>query len=230
MLGFTNIVDPSTQLRVWIKHNKDASNKIPLVFIHGIGLGIVPYIGKICQLSIDRRIILVPEIPNISYDLYKFPPPSNDKITKSLYNILIKQDIELIDIIAHSYGTTILNIFQIKYPHMCNYKTYAETGCLYIQQTHLINTLIFIKKSYSGIIDYMKTIILYKDIYTQFILNRCVFYENTLIKNFDDKTTIILADNDDLVPSYHIHKYITTHFPQVCVEMIEGNHGAYIFG
>jgi hypothetical protein len=169
-------------------------------------------------MSVDRRTVIVPELPNISYDLYKCPPPSPVMISTSLYNILVKQNIELIDIIGHSYGTNILNIFQIQYPHMCNYKTYAEPACFNIHQTH-IPTKMYARNKYTYI---------YKDIYTQYILGRCIFYEHTIIKNFDDKTTIILAKDDTLIPSSCIQKYITTHYPQVRVEMIEGKHGAYL--
>jgi hypothetical protein len=224
-LGFTNIIDPRLNLRVWIKYNSGATNKTPLVFIHGVGCGIIPYISKIQELSMDRRTLLVLELPNISYDLYKFPPPSHDELVTSLYNILVKLGIELVDITGHSYGTVILNVFQIKYPHMCNYKTYIENGCFYIHATHFID-----KMPRDNIFNYIKTIILYNDIYIQFIINRCTFVENTLIKNLDDKTTIILAKDDELIPSYYIHKYITTHYPQVRVEIVDGKHGTYVFG
>ena len=232
-LGFTNIVDPHLNLRVWIKHNSVGTNKMPLVFIHGFGFGIMPYIRKILRLSVDRRTVIVPEFPNISYDLYKFPPPSSDNLSTSLYNILIKQNIELIDIAGHSFGGLLLNTFQNKYPHICNYKTYAESPVFCIHQSHIVNVIaikIPFKLPLKHIIKYIRTMIIYNDIYTQYFLNRCLFYENTLIKNLDDKTTIILAKDDRLVPSYYIHKYITAYYPQVQVEMIEGDHAAYIFG
>jgi len=228
-LGFTNIVDPSTQLRVWIKHNSVGTNEMPFVFIHGFGFGIMPYIHKIQRLTVDRRIVIVPEFPNISYDLYKFPPPSSDKLSTSLYNILTKHSIELIDIAGHSFGGLILNTFQTKYPRMCNYKTYAESPVFCIHQSHIVN-VIAIKLPFKDIIKYIRTMIIYNDIYTQYFLNRCLFYENTLITNLDDKTTIILAKDDRLVPSYYICKYITTYYPQVSVEIIKGDHAAYISG
>jgi hypothetical protein len=126
MIGFTYIIDSTTQLRVWIKYNKAADNKTPLVFFHGLGFGIIPYISKILQFSVDRKTLILPEYPNFSYDLYKFPPPSNDNIVSSLYNTLVKLDIDLVDTIGHSYGALVMNIFQVKYPHICDYKTYIE--------------------------------------------------------------------------------------------------------
>jgi len=201
---------------------------MPLVFIHGLGFGIMQYIRKIQRLSVDRRTVIVPELPNISYDLYKFPPPSNENLVTSLYNILSKLEIKQVDIIGHSYGSLILNIFQNKYPDICNYKTYAESGCFYIQQAHLLSTILF-KPSLVNITNFLRTIIIYKDIYTQYIFKRTIFYEHTLITNLDDKTNIILSKDDELIPSYYIQKYVTTHYPQVRIEIIEGNHGAYVF-
>jgi hypothetical protein len=229
MSGFTSIIDPSTRLRVWVKYNKNAVNKIPLVFIHGHGLGIVPYIGKIRRLSADRTIIL-PEIPNMSFDLYKFPPPSADNICDALYDVLVKRGIELIDIMGHSYGTMILNIFQNKYPHMCNYKTYGEPVCFYIHYGHMALTPYMTSLSiYNNFIQYMCYLFVYRDMYIQYIHKRCMFMEHFLIKNLDDKTNIILAKDDKLIPSLRIYKYITRYYPHIKIDMIDGGHGSFVF-
>jgi len=229
-LGFTNIIAPSTKLRVWVKHNKKAVNKIPLVFIHGFGVGIVPYINKIRKLSADRTLIL-PELPNISYDLYTAaPPPSADNIADALYDILIKRGITLVDIMAHSYGTIILNIFQIKYPHICNYKTYGEPVCFIIHHSHaIITTYTFSAPIYSNILDYLSYLYVHRDMYVQFIYKRGMFMEHFLIKNLDDKTNIILAKDDGIVASSHIYNYITKYYPHVKVSMIDGGHGSFLF-
>ena len=227
-LGFMPIIDPSTQLTVWIKYNKSAVNKTPLVFIHGLGFGIILYLWKIYTLSSDRTLIL-PELPNISYDLYKFPPPPADKFVSAFYKILIGQGIELVDLIGHSYGGIILNIFQLKYPHMCNYKTYIESPVFCIQQSHTAKTLymklwpIYIRK-------YIMYLFVISDTYVQYIAKRAMFSDQGIIKNLDEKTTVILAKDDYLVPSYYIHRYITLHYPQVKAIMTAGDHGTYVFG
>lgn len=227
-LGFTNIIDPTTNLRLWIKYNNTVENKTPLVFIHGVGLGIIPYIGKICQLSINR-ILIVPELPNMSYDLYKFPPPSNESIVVSLYNTLVKLGIRLVDIIGHSHGSTMMNIFQIRYPHMCNYKTYAEPNCFCIHLPILANVgYKFPSTKKYNILDYILWSFVFRDMYVQYSVKRGIFAEHGLLKNLDNKTHIILAKDDYVIPSFHIHKYITAHHPDVNVTVVEGDHGVWM--
>lgn len=227
--GFTNIIDPSTRLRIWVKYNKNAVNKTPLVFIHGFGLGIVPYVNKIRKLSVDRTLIL-PELPNISYDLYTAaPPPSADNIADALYDILVKRGVELIDIMGHSYGTMILNIFQNKYPHMCNYKTYAEPVCFYIQYGQMASTTYnFSLDTCGNILMYLAYLFVYRDMYIQYINRRSMFMEHFLIKNLDDKTHIILAKDDRFVPSSWVYAYITRHYPHIKIDMIDGGHGSFL--
>lgn len=228
-LGFTSIIDPSTRLRLWVRYNKNAVNKTPLVFIHGFGVGIVQYINKIRKLSANRTLIL-PELPNISYDLYKFPPPSADNICDALYDILVKRGVELIDIMGHSYGTMILNIFQNKYPHMCNYKTYAEPVCFYIQYGQLASTTYnFSLNTCGNILEYLCYSFIYRDMYIQYINRRGMFMEHFLIKNLDDKTNIILAKDDTFVPSSWVYAYITRHYPHIKIDMIDGGHGSFVF-
>jgi pimeloyl-ACP methyl ester carboxylesterase len=227
-LGFTNIIDPATQLRVWIKHQPAATNKVPLVFIHGLGFGIVLYLWKIRSLSADRTLIL-PELPNVSYDLYTDVKPSADNIVVALYDVLIRQGVELVDLIGHSYGGTILNIFQIKYPHMCNYKTYIESPVFCIHQSHTAK-IVYMKPTSWSVRKYIMYLFIFSDTHVQYIIKRSMFADQGMIKNFDDKTTVILAKDDYLVPSYYIHRYITAHYPQVNAIMTAGDHGAYIFG
>ena len=229
MIGFSYIIDPSTNLRVWIRYNKCSKSldQLPLVFIHGFGFGIMPYIFKIKRLSVNRTLI-VPEFPNISYDLYKFPPPPADKIVLSLHDILLKIGSKF-DMIGHSYGALILNIFLSKYKDMCNYKTHAETPAFYIQQSHSGN-VVYTKPSPIDILRYTVYLAIYSDMYVQYIFKRSVFAEHGMVnKNLDNKTTIILSKDDYLVSSYHIHKYLTKYYPEVKVEIIDGDHGSYIF-
>jgi hypothetical protein len=223
--GYTYIIDPATNIKVWIKYNK--LDNIPLVFLHGFGMGILPYINKINNLSHNRTII-IPEIPNMSYDLYKMPPPSINTTIDVIYDILLKQNITRINIMGHSFGTTILNAFQLKYPHMCNCKTYAEPVCFYIQQPQLTH---IVYKSYRlsyNFIKYLLYIFVFRDQYIQYITKRCMFNEQFLINNFDKKTTIILAKYDYLLPATHIYDYIRTYYPTVNVFMRDGDHGSWI--
>jgi len=229
-IGYINIIDPSTRIRVWIKYNKKNKYIIPLVFLHGFGFGIVPYISKINKLSHNRTII-IPEIPNISYDFYKNHPPSINNIIYVLHDILLKQNITRVDLIGHSFGTMILNAFQLKYPDMCNCKTYAEPTCFYIQQPHIMKIgyksprLTF---NFKKIIKYLIYQFIFRDQYIQYIIKRCIFEEHALLNNFDNKTNIILAKDDYLVPSVYIYNYITTYYSNVNVYMTDGNHGSWI--
>ena len=222
--GYTYIIDSATNIRVWIKYNK--IHTIPLVFIHGFGMGILPYITKINNLS-HTRTIIIPEIPNISYDLYKMPPPSIDNIINVIYDILLKLNITRIDIMGHSFGTNVLNAFQQKYPHMCNYKTYAEPTCFYIQQPQL-SLVVYKPYPISFNFKYVLNIFVFRDQYVQYITKRCIFGEQSLIENFDKKTTIILAKYDYLLPATHIYDYIRTYYPNVNIFMTNGNHGSWI--
>jgi hypothetical protein len=55
-----------------------------------------------------------------------------------------------------------------------------------------------------------------------------MFAEQSLINNFDKKTTIILAKYDYLLPATHIYDYIRTYYPTVNVFMRDGVHGSWI--
>jgi hypothetical protein len=68
----------------------------------------------------------------------------------------------------------------------------------------------------------------FRDMYIQYVGKRGIFSEHDMIINLNNKTHIILAKDDYLIPSSHIYKYITTHHPDVNITMANGNHGAWL--
>ena len=165
--GFERKRDPATRIVVWTrppKANENAESDAlasasdfdrydPLVFLHGLGIGIAPYADYVCALP-DHRPVVAPEWPNISYSWddrsHEYPSPSEisaflerstrraaeDALARDLRGSDATQDAIVrrardvrCDVIAHSYGTVCLTAFRRHYPKSVRRCAYVDPVC-----------------------------------------------------------------------------------------------------
>ena len=127
----------------------------PVVFLHGLGIGIAPYAEYVAGLPDDRPVV-APEWPNISYNWddrsHRYPSPSElanflERVTRraaedALARDLGDENLELpinsivaatrntkCDVIAHSYGTVCLTSFRRHYPNSVRRCVYIDPVC-----------------------------------------------------------------------------------------------------
>lgn len=164
--GFERKRDPATHIVVWVRPPKARENAAsvfasasdfdrydPLVFLHGLGIGIAPYADYVCALP-DHRPVVAPEWPNISYSWddrsHEYPSPSEisaflerstrraaeDAMARDLRGSDATQDAIVrrardvrCDVIAHSYGTVCLTAFRRHYPKSVRRCAYVDPVC-----------------------------------------------------------------------------------------------------
>lgn len=106
---------PATYLPYW--HRKHTSKtKLPVLFIHGIGIGLFPYVDFIAELKSvgsledtqeDGQVgIIVIEILPISARI-THPALSKDVMCAEIATILAHHGLEKVVLVSHSYGTVI---------------------------------------------------------------------------------------------------------------------------
>lgn len=132
---------------------RDAERHNPIVFLHGLGLGIAPYAEYVAALPSDR-LVIAPEWPNISYGAdrgHRYPTPS--QLADFLHDATKRVSEELkateaaggdgratpsgaragvpvqCDVIAHSYGTVVLTYFRRHHPKAVRRTVYVDPVC-----------------------------------------------------------------------------------------------------
>lgn len=80
----------------------------PLLFLHGIGIGLLPYVAMLVGYSKKHpeTPIIVPEILSISFRLTR-PPLSQDEFVEALVSIFEFHNIQEYAVAGHSYGTAL---------------------------------------------------------------------------------------------------------------------------
>ncbi|KAG0196380.1 hypothetical protein BGX28_010222 [Mortierella sp. GBA30] len=98
-------VDPSTDLSYWYRSPINPDNKVPLVFIHGIGVGLVQYIHWVVALTTISRPIIMIEVPYVSNNLFKRDCMTPDETYLAIERILKIHDYSKATFMGHSLGT-----------------------------------------------------------------------------------------------------------------------------
>ncbi|KAI7827180.1 Alpha/Beta hydrolase protein [Gamsiella multidivaricata] len=98
-------VDPTTDISYWHRSLADPQNKVPLVFIHGIGIGLVQYIHWVIALSTLSRPIIVIEVPYVSNNLFQRDCMTPDESYFAIERILKAHGYPKATFMGHSLGT-----------------------------------------------------------------------------------------------------------------------------
>ena len=99
--------DTVTNIPYWYRPHR-SSTKLPILFIHGIGIGLYPYVAFLRELAAqDPDIgILAIEILPISMHITA-PPLERDAMCAAITRILDAHGLHRVVVVGHSYGTVI---------------------------------------------------------------------------------------------------------------------------
>jgi pimeloyl-ACP methyl ester carboxylesterase len=99
--------DTVTNIPYWYRPHR-SSTKLPILFIHGIGIGLYPYIAFLRELAAqDPDVgILAIEILPISMHITA-PPLERDAMCAAITRILDAHGLHRVVVAGHSYGTVI---------------------------------------------------------------------------------------------------------------------------
>lgn len=208
---------------VYFHYYKPEHSKTVL-FVHGLGFGIEPYLYYILRLkeTVNLIVLVLPNISNMEYKKsiknikYDKLFPEYDTWRKSMKHILIEHNIDKINLIAHSFGTIIAGLL-LKDTELQNK----------IDKKILIEPVCFIDKSYKiyryinepqegnyGMISRIFNSFIYKDIYLRYVTQRFLYGPEFWIQDYDTlskNTLVIVSEKDQVVPSDEIYERMKKH-------------------
>jgi pimeloyl-ACP methyl ester carboxylesterase len=101
---------PAKHLTYW--HRKHASKtKLPILFIHGIGIGLYPYVKFLSDINLggtpdDQVGIIAIEIMPVSFRI-THPPLSKSQMCSEIKAILAQHGWDKVVLVSHSYGSVV---------------------------------------------------------------------------------------------------------------------------
>ncbi|GMH84370.1 hypothetical protein TL16_g09903 [Triparma laevis f. inornata] len=233
--GFTRR-NCSTGLVYWSRTTD--INRPTLVFFHGIGMGMVPYLAFVPAFAKDVPNVILIEFPGISGHSLRTsspPYPTVEEIALSLRAHLkatINPKSKCIGV-SHSFGTMVLSSIMNYYPDTFNATVYLDPVNFFAGATSL-GPILYIPLSLPVFIDCIRTHDPFKfvthlaagDIYTQHLIKNVQEFGEYASRENDDTCLVVLAGNDPLVDAYGVRDTLK---PSTEVWLYENNiHGDII--
>jgi len=100
-------MDTVTNIPYWYRPHRSRT-KLPIVFIHGIGIGLLPYIPFLRELAAQDPDVGILAIETLPMSMHITEPPlARDAICDAITRILNAHGLRRIVLAGHSYGTAI---------------------------------------------------------------------------------------------------------------------------
>lgn len=202
----------SGDLSYFFKQGK--RDKTPILFLHGIGVGIMPYLGFFSgtiEPLFKEESVFVIEMPQIS-QRYNPIDLDNEKFVVNVSNILNQHGYATCIGLAHSYGTFVASWF-LKFP--CNLKfeklILADPACLLLHHIDVLNNMIYKVPSTSHLDRVLEFIMRSDYFFQKHLRNEFHWHENILFiedVQKDIPLLVIVSDGDQVIPSKSILKYL----------------------
>jgi pimeloyl-ACP methyl ester carboxylesterase len=188
----------------------------PIVFVHGIGIGLIVYLPLIDQLLKTGRPIFCPEIPYVSgFRPWQSPnsilPPA--VVCSILTEMLAKHGHWKGSFCGHSYGTTWLS-YMCKYaPHAIVAACFLDPVCFCLHMPRLTKQFVYHRPD-PGTVAYMVR----TDVMVSWTIQRCFPWARIALfaEQISIPCAVFLSDGDMLVPSATVEQYLRSKGSPCC--------------
>eukprot|EP00928_Gymnodinium_smaydae_P040348 TRINITY_DN27372_c0_g1_i1.p1 TRINITY_DN27372_c0_g1~~TRINITY_DN27372_c0_g1_i1.p1 ORF type:complete len:600 (+),score=126.36 TRINITY_DN27372_c0_g1_i1:195-1802(+) len=183
-----------------------APEKTPVVFIHGLGCGIAPYLPFIRRISKVREVFVV-ELPEISQvGCERVMPPQ--EMAEAIERMLLSHGHSRAVFMGHSYGTAVMSWVIRERKHLVEKAIFMDPICFLLAQPDVAYNFLYRKPSTAFAI--LAAHFVRWELYTANVLMRNFsWYHNTLwIDELPEDTTVLLSGMDDIIDPRIIRQYI----------------------
>lgn len=192
-------------------NDDDGSQRTPIVFIHGIGIGLVVYMSLIDEFLKLGRPIILPEIPYVS-GFRPLQKPSSvlspADVSSTLTAILLLHGHNFGGtFVGHSYGTIWLSYMLKHAPSQVAAVIFLDPICFCLHYPFLTQQFVY-KKPDPGTISYMVR----GDITVNWTIQRCFPWTNIdlFVEEIPNNIpcSVILSQDDQLCPTPRVLAYL----------------------
>ena len=228
-LGFQSRQKSTNSFNYWyraVDHPEDT----PLVFIHGIGIGVLPYVHflhRLIQASKPRNILVI-ELGQIAQQLNPCAL-EHESFCQDLCEVFKKLNMGPARFIGHSYGTFIVSWVMKYCPQLVESAVFLDPGCFLLHFTKCLKAIIY-KDAMTEAEKLFQYFLRSELNFNNHCRRHFLWYRNILF--FDEikcKAVVIISDQDDIMPVDEIREYHKDHDSIELIELEHTPHGGFLY-
>eukprot|EP00656_Telonema_subtile_P033784 TRINITY_DN3769_c0_g1_i2.p1 TRINITY_DN3769_c0_g1~~TRINITY_DN3769_c0_g1_i2.p1 ORF type:complete len:370 (-),score=82.38 TRINITY_DN3769_c0_g1_i2:142-1251(-) len=232
-LGFTR----STQRRVtyWVHRPAEGApseGEPPVMFIHGIGIGLLPYRPWLVHLCGQGRTVLVLEVGTVNYSLQDPRSPACQEWVSTLAEVLLALGEVKMDLMAHSYGSVLATWLINSRPEVIRHTLLVDPITVLLQRSDVCRRFLYRPPNKSVKDRIMSTILNKNAMLVTLLMRNFWWFENVLwvdeIQSLNRHVCVMLAQKDEYVDTRSVAEALEA-VSNCKVVQIAGTHGDYLF-
>ncbi len=187
-----------------------SDENIPIVFIHGIGIGLIYYLTLIDQLLSLGRPVILPEIPYVTaFRAWLSPscvlPPL--VVSSTLTAMLYECGFFKAAFIGHSYGTTWVSYMCKFAPKNVASAVFLDPICFCLYLPFLTKKFVYQRADPGSISCFVRT-----DVNVNWTIQRAFPWNCIALfcEQIPVRAAVFLSEKDELVPTIDVQRYLSS--------------------
>jgi pimeloyl-ACP methyl ester carboxylesterase len=180
----------------------DERSQVPILFCHGVGLGLAPYVPLVQRLAATGRPVIAVEFKHLAMRWTR-RVPTVDEVADSLVALLAALGVERCDAVGHSFGTFYLSRLLRTRPDLVRTASLLDPVCCCMWTGDLISNFVYRPHaSRTG----LTTWLIARDLHTAASVSRNFFWSdyNLWPDALPARSLLAVGERDDLVPIAHV--------------------------
>lgn len=175
-----------------------------VVFLHGVGLGLLPYIPFLIRLAACKQPIIAFEFQHLSMRLCIRDIPRIEDLMSGVISALDLHNTRHVSIIGHSYGTLLASRFVQRFPTRMAGLCLIDPVCFCMFSGDLIQNFLYkAPKEISQLVTWFVS----REFHTSAAVSRHFFWTmlNLWPEDLPSRSLVVLSENDQLIPVPSVH-------------------------
>ncbi|KXZ52317.1 hypothetical protein GPECTOR_10g949 [Gonium pectorale] len=188
---------------------RQAAATAPVLFLHGVGLGILPYLNFLLRLSSLGRPVVAVEVRHLSMRAC-WEVPEEDEVVARVFGALQRHGVQQVHVAAHSYGTFMASrLVQLHKPTVASL-TLLDPVCFVMFSGKLIYNFVY-RSPLKGAS--LLTWFIARDMAHSVSVSRRFYWSllNLWPDQLPDHTMVALSAQDELVPVQEVLTMLEAH-------------------
>jgi pimeloyl-ACP methyl ester carboxylesterase len=194
---------------------KSSSEQTPILFCHGVGLGLAPYVPMVLRLAATGRPVIAVEFKHLAMRWTRRVPTVEEAVAE-LAATLASFGISRCDAVGHSFGTLFLSRFSQVHPRLVRTLALMDPVCCTMWTGDLVGS--FVVKPHAcrnGLVTWMIS----RDLHAAAAVSRRFFWTHYNMwggaapqdqDNSSIRTLLAVGGRDNLVSAQHVAATVAT--------------------
>lgn len=188
------------------------SAKLPLVFLHGVGMGLLPYLTFLIALVATEHPVLAVEFKHIAMR-WCSDVPSSEELADVVDEVLEHHEIQRAAVVAHSYGTVVASRLLQAHKKRIAHLTLIDPICLAMYLPVMLKYFVYQKPQVGNLVAELMMFSAARDLHTSGTVCRNFYWSaiNLWEEQLPHNSLVVLSGRDCLVMTRHVERWLHQH-------------------